>query len=86
MKLNIYLHKEKSVLDTAYVKIGKGEIGAHKDAIIRCLKKSYGERIQYVIFEEGAKEGDYFSHEAAGNINQIIAKTPPQKFQPIECD
>jgi hypothetical protein len=85
MKLNIYLHKEKRALDTAYVKIGKNEVAPNKDSIVLCLKKSYGDRIQYVIFTEGAKDGEFFSHEAAGNIKHIIAKTPPQKFQPIEC-
>ena len=85
MKLNVYLHKEKSVLDTAYVKIGKNEVAQNKDAIVRCLKKSFGERIQYVIFSEGSKDGELFSNEAAGNIKQIIAKTPPEKFQTVEC-
>jgi hypothetical protein len=85
MKLNIYLHKEKSVLDTAYVKIGKNEVAPNKDSIVRCLKKSYGERIQYVIFTEGSKDGEIFSHEAAGNIKEIISKTPPKNFQIVEC-
>lgn len=33
MKLNIYLHKEKSALDTACVKIGKNEIAPNKDSM-----------------------------------------------------
>ena len=85
MKLKIYLHKEKTVLDTAYVKIGKNEIAPNKDSIVRCLKKSFGDQIQYVVFTEGSKDGEFFSNEAAGNIKQIIAKTPPEKFQTIEC-
>jgi hypothetical protein len=85
MKLNIYLHKEKNALDTAYVKIGKNEIAPNKDSIVLCLKKSFGETIQYVIFTEGAKDGGFFSNEAAGSVKQIIAKTPPKKFQTIEC-